>query len=135
MIVDTSALIAIAWDEPERAQFQDAIEADPLRLVSAASALEGAIVMTRRAGPAGARQAVARFHDLIDELGIEIEPVSAGQVAIAEAAYLRFGKGMHAAGLNFGDCFACALAKERREPFLFKGDDFSRTDIAAPLTP
>jgi ribonuclease VapC len=83
MIVDTSALIAIAWDEAERAQFQDAIEVDPIRLVSAASVLEGAIVMMRRAGAAAAPQALARFHHLIDELGLEIEPVSAGQIAIA----------------------------------------------------
>jgi ribonuclease VapC len=135
MIVDTSAMIAIARDEPERARLEDAIEADPTRLVSAASVLEGTIAMIRRAGPASARQAVARFHGFIDELGLEIEPVSAGQIAIAEAAYLRFGKGMHAAGLNFGDCFAYALAQERREPLLFKGDDFSSSDIAAALTP
>jgi ribonuclease VapC len=86
VIVDTSALIAIARDEPERARFEDAIEADPVRLISAASVLEGAIVMMRRAGPAAALQAAARFHELLDQLGLEIEPVSAGQITLAEAA-------------------------------------------------
>jgi ribonuclease VapC len=130
MIVDTSALIAIAWDEPERTRFEDAIEADPVRLVSAASVLEGAIVMMRRAGRAAASEAVTRFHELLDQLGLEIEPVSAAQVRIAETAYSSFGKGMHPAGLNFGDCFAYALAKETGEPILFKGDDFAQTDLA-----
>jgi ribonuclease VapC len=129
MIVDTSALIAIAWDEPERARFEDAIEADPVRLISAASVLEGAIVMIRRSGRAAAAEAVARFHELLDQLGLEIEPVSASQIAMAEAAYVNFGKGLHPAGLNFGDCFAYALAKETGEPILFKGDDFGRTDL------
>jgi ribonuclease VapC len=130
MIVDTSALIAIAWDEPERARFEDAIEADPVRLVSAASVLEGAIVMMRRTG-AAAPEAIARFHELLDELGLDIEPVSASQIGLAEAAYLSFGKGLHPAGLNFGDCFAYALAKETGEPILFKGDDFAQTDLVS----
>jgi ribonuclease VapC len=129
MIVDTSALIAIAWNEPERARFEDVIEADPVRLISAASVLEGAIVMMRRAGRAAASDAVARFHELVDQLGLEIEPVSASQISIAEAAYSSFGKGMHPAGLNFGDCFAYALAKETGEALLFKGDDFAQTDV------
>jgi ribonuclease VapC len=129
MIVDTSALIAIAWDEPERAGFEDAIEADPVRLISAASVLEGAIVVMRRAGRAAALEAVAAFRELLDQLGLEIEPVSAGQITLAEAAYLSFGKGMHPAGLNFGDCFAYALAKETGEPILFKGDGFAQTDL------
>jgi ribonuclease VapC len=129
MIVDTSALLAIAWDEPERARFEDAIEANPARRISAASVLEGAIVMVRRSGRGAATRVLARLHELLDELSLEIEPVSAGQVRIAEAAYLRFGKGMHPAGLNFGDCFAYALAKETGEPILFKGDDFARTDL------
>jgi len=131
VIVDTSALLAIAWDEPERGRFEDAIEADPVRLISAASVFEGAIVMMRRAGQAAAAQAVARLHELLEQLGLEIEPVSAAQVGIAEAAYLSYGKGMHPAALNFGDCFAYALAKETGEPILFKGDDFARTDLAS----
>ena len=129
MIVDTSALLAIAWDEPERARFEDAIEADPVRLISAASVFESAIVMMRRAGRAAAAQAVPRLHELLEQLGLEIEPVSAAQVQFAEAAYLSFGKGMHPAGLNFGDCFTYALAKETGEAILFKGDDFAQTDL------
>ena len=129
MIVDTSALIAIAWDEPERARFEDAIEADPVRLVSAASVLEGAIVMMRRAGRGAGSHAVGQFHELLDQLGLEIEPVSASQIEIAEAAYSSFGKGLHPAGLNFGNCFVYALAKETGEPILFKGDDFAQTDL------
>jgi ribonuclease VapC len=133
MIVDTSALIAIAWDEPERARFEDAIEADPVRLVSAASVLEGSIVMMRRTGRAFASEAVTRFHQLLDQLGLDIEPVTTSQVRTAEAAYSSFGKGMHPAGLNFGDCFAYALAKETGEPILFKGDDFVQTDLTSAL--
>jgi ribonuclease VapC len=97
--------------------------------ISAASVLEAAIVMIRRSGRAVATEALARLHELLDQLGLEIEPVSAAQVRIAEAAYLSFGKGLHPAGLNFGDCFAYALAKETGEPLLFKGDDFARTDL------
>jgi ribonuclease VapC len=129
MIVDTSALLAIAWDKPERARFEDAIEMTPVRRISAASVLEGAIVMVRRSGRGTATRVLARLHELLEELSLEIEPVSAGQVRIAEAAYLKFGKGMHPAGLNFGDCFAYALAKETGEPILFKGDDFAQTDL------
>ena len=93
MIVDTSALIAIAWNEPERVRFEDAIDADPVRLISAASVIEGAIVMMRRAGRAAASEAIARFNVLIDQLGLEIEPVSAGQVSIAEPRMLASAKG------------------------------------------
>jgi ribonuclease VapC len=121
MIVDTSALLAIASDVPERIRFEDAIEGDPVRLISAASVLEGAIVMARRAGRAAASEAVARLHELLDQLGLEIEPVFAIQISITEAAHSTFGKGIHPAGLNFGDCFAYALAKETGEPLLFKG--------------
>jgi ribonuclease VapC len=85
--------------------------------------------MMRRAGRATASESVARFHELLDQLGLQIEPVSASQVRIAEAAYLRFGKGLHPAALNFGDCFAYALAEEAGEPILFKGDDFAQTDL------
>jgi ribonuclease VapC len=116
MILDTSALLAIAWDEPERARFEDLIEADPVRRMSAASALEGAIVMMRRAGRGGAAQALARLHDLLGELGIEVEPVTSDQVRLAELAYQTYSKGWHPAGLNFGDCFVYALAKATGEP-------------------
>jgi len=133
MIVDTSALLAIAWDEPERGRFEDAVDADPVRLISAASVLEGAIVMMGRAGRAAAPQALSRLHELLDQLGLEIEPVSAAQIRLAELAFSSFGKGLNPAGLNFGDCFVYALAKETGEAVLFKGDDFARTDLVSAL--
>jgi ribonuclease VapC len=129
MVVDTSALIAIAWSEPERAGFMDAIESDTVRLISAAGVLEATIVVMRRAGRDGAAEATRQLHLLIDALGLEIEPVTAEQVELAEHAYRTYGKGLSPAGLNFGDCFAYGLGKATGEPLLFKGDDFTRTDI------
>ena len=85
--------------------------------------------MMRRVGGTAASQALARLHELLDQLGLEIEPVSVNQISLAEAAYSSFGKGLHPASLNFGDCFAYALAKETGEPILFKGDDFAQTDL------
>jgi ribonuclease VapC len=134
MVVDTSALIAIAWDEPERVPFQDAIEGDPTRLLPAGCALEAAIVMMRRSGRRRAADAVNELHRLIEQLGLEIEPLTLGQVRLAEEAYHSYGRGVHEAGLNFGDCFAYALAKATGEPLLFKGDDFSRTDLRPAVT-
>ena len=125
MVVDTSALIVIALDESERQQCLDAIESDPTRLISAASVLEAGIVVESRAGP----EAGDDLDQLIVQLGLEIEPVTAAQVGIARRAYRLYGKGKHPAALNFGDCFVYALAKNTGEPLLFKGDDFSQTDI------
>jgi ribonuclease VapC len=128
MIIDTSALIAILRDEPDARRFAEAIEAASERRISAATYVElGAVID-------GARDAVAsrRVDELIDVARITIEPVTATQARVAREAYRDFGKGSHhAAGLNFGDCFAYALTKETGEPLLFKGDDFSRTDITA----
>jgi ribonuclease VapC len=128
MIIDTSAIVAILRQEPEARRFAEAIEAAPVRRVSATTYVEiGAVID-------GARDPVASR--LVDELlakaGIIIEPVTAAQARIAREAYRDFGKGSgHAAGLNFGDCFAYALAKATGEPLLFKGDDFSHTDVTA----
>jgi len=128
MIIDTSALVAILRQEDQARRFAEAIEAASVRRISAATYVEiGAVID-------GARDPVASR--LVDELlataGIVIEPVSAEQARIARDAYRDFGKGSgHAAGLNFGDCFAYALAKATGEPLLFKGDDFSQTDVAA----
>jgi len=128
MIIDTSAIVAILRQEPEARRFAEAIEAAPVRRISATTYVEiGAVID-------GARDPVASR--LVDELlaraGIIIEPVTAAQARIAREAYRDFGKGSgHAAGLNFGDCFAYALAKATGEPLLFKGDDFSHTDVAA----
>ena len=128
MIIDTSAIVAILRQEPEARRFAGAIEAAPVRRISATTYVEiGAVID-------GARDPVASR--LVDELlakaGIIIEPVTAAQARIAREAYRDFGKGSgHAAGLNFGDCFAYALAKATGEPLLFKGDDFSHTDMTA----
>ena len=97
--------------------------------MSAANFLEAGIVIEMQAGPAGGRQLDA----LLLRAGIQIEPVSANQAYVARQAYLDFGKGRHPAGLNFGDCFAYALAKVMGEPLLYKGHDFPQTDILSVL--
>jgi ribonuclease VapC len=127
MIVDTSALIAILRDEPEARSFAIAIAEADRRRLSAANYLEAAIVIDGSRDPIASRG----FDDLLREAGIGIEPVTAEQAKIAREAYRDFGRGTgHAARLNFGDCFAYALAKATGEPLLFKGDDFRRAGIA-----
>jgi len=127
MVIDTSAILAILFDEAERPAFTRAIAADPVRLLSAVSRVEAAMVVESRKGEGG-RRALER---LIDEAGIGVEPVTADQAKIACEAFLRFGKGRHAAGLNLGDVFAYALARDRGERLLFKGGDFAATDAEA----
>jgi ribonuclease VapC len=128
MIIDTSALIAILRDEPEATACAKAIEAAASRRVSAANFVEAAIVIDGSRNPVASR----RFDDLVREANLVIEPVTEDQARIAREAYRDFGKGSgHPARLNFGDCFAYALAKVTGEPLLFKGDDFGFTDIAA----
>ena len=130
MIVDSSAAIAILRDEPEAADFADAIERAPARRISAANLLETAIVIDGSRDPIASRC----LDDLVRDAGLIVEPVTEAQVRIARAAYRDFGKGSgHPAGLNFGDCFAYALARERGEPLLFKGNDFNHTDVASAL--
>ena len=130
MIVDTSALIAILRDEPEGAACAEAIEAAPCRRISAASFAEAAIVIDGSRDPVASR----RFDDLVKEAQLGIEAVTESQAGIAREAYRDFGRGSgHPARLNFGDCFAYALARVMGEPLLFKGDDFSQTDIASAL--
>jgi ribonuclease VapC len=126
MVVDTSALVAILTDGPERRAFNEWIAAAPVRLVSAATLLETAIVIESRKGEHGGRELDLFLH----RAGFEIVPVDEDQVEIARTAYRNYGKGRHAAGLNFGDCFSYALAKQRGEPLLFKGSDFALTDVA-----
>ena len=127
MIVDTSALIAILRDEPEARAFAIAIADADRRRLSAANYLEAAIVIDGSRDPIASR----RFDDLLREGGISIEPVTEEQAKIAREAYRDFGRGSgHAARLNFGDCFAYALAKTTGEPLLFKGDDFLHAGIA-----
>jgi len=127
MVIDTSALVAILLDEPERRAFNEKIEADPRRLLSAVTFVEAALVIEARVGEAGGRELDLFLH----RAGVETVPVDADQAEIARRAFRRYGRGRHPAGLNFGDCFAYALVKTTGEPLLFKGDDFGRTDIVA----
>jgi ribonuclease VapC len=129
MVLDTSALIAILCDEPEAPAMEGAIELDPVRLLSAANLVEASIVIEARYGGAGGRE----LDLLIGKARMEITSVDVETADLARDAYRRYGRGKHPAGLNFGDCFAYALASLRGEPLLFKGDDFSRTDIAAVI--
>lgn len=128
MIVDTSAVIAILRDEPDAALFANALEhAAASNRISAANYLEAAVVIDASRDPIASR----RFDDFTREARLAIEPVTEGQARIAREAYRDFGKGSgHPAQLNFGDCFAYALAKVTDEPLLFKGDDFVHTDLA-----
>jgi ribonuclease VapC len=129
MVIDTSALVAILTDEPDRRALVDAIAGASVRLISAATVLEAGIVMEARRG-----EHVGRELDLfLHRAKCEIVAVDAEQVDIARAAYRRYGKGRHAPGLNFGDCFSYALAKARGEPLLFKGQDFAKTDMPSAL--
>ncbi|MDW7711318.1 MAG: type II toxin-antitoxin system VapC family toxin [Deferrisomatales bacterium] len=126
MVLDTSALLAILQDEPERRAFNEAIEsADAVRM-SVATLVEASIVIEVRYGAEGLRD-LDRF---VDRAAIELAPVDVAQAREARLAFSRFGKGRHPAGLDFGDCFAYALARVLGEPLLFKGDDFSQTDVA-----
>jgi ribonuclease VapC len=126
MVIDTSVLIAILADEPEAELFEAAIDADPIRLISAASVLETAIVAGARYGDIGGRE----LDLLLYKAGIQIVAVTPDQVDAGRDAFNRYGKGRHRAALNFGDCFSYALAKTAGEPLLFKGNDFPQTDIA-----
>jgi ribonuclease VapC len=130
MIIDSSALIAILRAEPDAKLYAEAIaEAEKLRL-SAANFLEAAIVIDGSRDPVASR----RLDELVHAAEIKIEPVTESHALIAREAYRDFGKGSgHPAQLNFGDCFAYALAKSAGEPLLFKGNDFSHTDMASAL--
>lgn len=128
MIIDTSALIAILWDEPDAAIYSRAIEQAPVRRLSAGNFLEAAIV--RDASGQGGRL----LDDLLNAAGVVIEPVTIEQARIGRQAYRDYGRGSgHPAQLNFGDCFAYALAVETGEPLLFKGLDFVHTDVRPAL--
>ena len=125
MVIDTSALVAILCDEPEAPAFEAAIDADPVRLLSAASLVEASIVLETRYGDAGGRE----LDTLVHKARFGVVPVSAEHAELARIAYRQFGRGRHPAGLNYGDCFSYALSIATGEPLLFKGDDFSRTDV------
>jgi ribonuclease VapC len=125
MVVDSSALVAILRKEPEAARFTRAIVRASVRLISAANLLEAGIVIDNQVGLNAGR----RLDAFVEKAQLQIEPVTEAQVRIARQAYVDFGRGNHPAALNFGDCFAYALAKTTGEPLLFKGDDFGQTDV------
>ncbi len=129
MIVDTSALVAVLFREPEAEIYARLIHDADRSLISAGSYLELSIVLGRQAGPEAERQREMFFR----RAGIAIEPFTVEQAHIARQAFHDFGKGRHPAGLNFGDCFAYALSKFTGEPLLYKGEDFNKTDIISAL--
>lgn len=130
MIVDTSALIAILRAEDDAGDMAHAIERAQVRRISAANYLETAVVIDGSRDPVASR----RFDDLVGTAELRVEPVTHDQARIARDAYRDFGKGSgHKAGLNFGDCFAYALAKSTGETLLFKGNDFGHTDVKTAL--
>jgi ribonuclease VapC len=125
MIIDTSALVAILYRESEAAAFAQIIYDAEVCRISVANYVELSMVVENQLGPEGMRQAEAFFR----RAGIVIEPVTLDHGELARQAFLDFGKGRHKAALNYGDCFSYALAKATGEPLLFKGNDFSQTDI------
>ena len=129
MVVDTSAILAILFGEAEAERFAAAIDADPTRLVSAALVLEATIVAEMRKGPPGERE----LDLLLLKAGIETVAFGEQQLRVARHAFRTYGKGRHAAGLNFGDCFSYAASRTTGEPLLFKGDDFALTDVVRCL--
>jgi ribonuclease VapC len=130
MILDSSALLAILRAEPDAATFAAAIESAPRRRISAVTYVEASAVLDRSRDPIAGR----RFDQLLRDMQAVVEPVTVSQAHIARQAYRDFGKGSrHRARLNLGDCFAYALAKETGEPLLFKGEDFSHTDVTPAI--
>lgn len=129
MILATSALAAILFDEPEAPDFLREIESAESCSISAGNFLELSIVTESQLGPEGSRQCDM----LLRRARIVVQPVTVEQAHLARQAFIDFGKGRHAAGLNFGDCFAYALAKVTGEPLLFKGSDFRKADIRPAL--
>jgi ribonuclease VapC len=130
MIVDSSAFIAIFFKEADSQALARQIKSGAEVRISAASYLETSIVLDKHRDPVVS----ARLADLIEELNLIIEPFTAAQALIARQAYRDYGKGSgHPANLSFGDCFSYALAREKREPILYKGDDFAHTDLRSAL--
>lgn len=127
MVVDTSAIVAILFDEPERGEFVRRLGADDVRLISAATSVECALVVEARKGERGRTE----LDLLIHESDFQCVPFDEEQADLARVAWRRYGKGRHPAGLNLGDCFSYALAKASGQPLLYKGNDFARTDLSA----
>ena len=129
MVIDSSALVAILLAESGWRRLEEEVEVDDQRLISGASVLESGIVIERRYGETGGRELDLFLH----RMGIETVGVSLEQIEWARYGARTYGRGVHPAKLNFGDCFSYALSKTSGEPLLFKGDDFSKTDVAAVL--
>lgn len=127
MVIDTSAVMTILQREPEARALAQAIEAANVRLISAVSVLEAGILSESRKGEEGARELDA----FIAAAALEVVSFDNEQAAVARDAFARYGKGRHAASLNFGDCAVYALAATRASPLLFKGADFAATDLEA----
>lgn len=127
MVLDTSALVAVLFDEPERHEFVRRIAASRRRLISSATLLESSVVVESRRGEIAGRELDLFLH----RATVQTVAVDEEQVQLARAAWRRYGKGRHPAGLNFGDLFAYALARSSGEDLLFKGQDFAKTDVVA----
>ena len=125
MIADSSAIVAILELESDARELAQAIQEAPERRISVVNYVETAAVLDSRRDPGLSR----RLDDFLRVAQFSLEPVTVEQARMAREAYRDYGKGRHRAGLNLGDCFAYALAKEKREPLLFKGDDFGKTDV------
>ena len=129
MVVDSSAVLAILFNEPESDMFSDALADAGVRLMSSVNALEAAVVVSSRKGPYGVREFVLLLH----RAEFEVVPFTVDHLRLARDAYERYGEGHHPAGLNLGDCCAYALARHTGESLLFKGGDFPRTDVVPVL--
>ena len=129
MIVDSSAILAIVLGEPDRFRYVDALLEGASCRMSVANWLEATMVVDRR----GNALSISHFEEFFRNAAVELMPVSVSQASIARLAWRTFGRRVHPVRLNYGDCFAYALAKETREPLLFKGDDFAQTDIEPAL--
>lgn len=127
MVLDTSAIIAILSGAPERARYIALLASATDPLISAATVVESSIVMLARTGPSGVKD----LDELLAAAGVRCVAVDSSQAGLAREAFARFGKGRSPAALNFGDCFSYALARATGQPLLFKGEDFSKTDIQA----
>ncbi|MBM3596797.1 MAG: type II toxin-antitoxin system VapC family toxin [Alphaproteobacteria bacterium] len=125
MVIDTSAIVAILFDEPERRRFNELIEEDSHRYLSAAMLVEASLVLEMKHGDLGAQM----LDVFVRQAGFEIVPFDRDQTNLAREAFRRFGKGRHQARLSFGDCCAYALSAFPGEPLLFKGQDFAHTDV------
>jgi ribonuclease VapC len=130
VVLDTSAIVAILTGEPDSGGYVAALASATDPMISAATLVESSIVMLARTGPSGVKD----LDELLAVAGVRCVAVDSSQAILAREAFARFGKGRSSAALNLGDCFAYALARATGQPLLFKGEDFSKTEILAPPT-